>query len=126
MVFARLISRVIDLAVMLVLARLLSPADFGLVAIAMIVVLITEAALELPLSQALVRLPIIHPAYYDTAFTLSLLRGLLLCIIICAFAFPFAHFYKHSGLVPLICALSIAPAAQRISSTRGWRNSQRI
>jgi PST family polysaccharide transporter len=118
MVFARLISRVIDLLIMLVLARLLSPSDFGLVAIAMIVVLVTEAALELPLSQALVRLPIIQRSYYDTAFTLSLLRGLLLCVIICACAVPFAHFYKHPGLAPLICALSIAPAARGLLNPR--------
>ena len=118
MVVARLISRVIDLAVMLALARLLTPSDFGLVAIAMIVVLITEAALELPLSQALVRLPVIEPAYYDTAFTLSLLRAVLLCAIICICAFPFAHFYKHPALVPLICALSLAPAARGMFNPR--------
>jgi O-antigen/teichoic acid export membrane protein len=118
MVVARLISRVIDLAIMLVLARLLSPADFGLVAIAMIVVLITEAALELPLSQALVRLPVIEPAYYDTAFTLSLLRGALLCAIMCMCAIPFAHFYKHPALIPLICALSLAPAARGLFNPR--------
>ena len=118
MVFARLISRVIDLMILLVLARLLSPSDFGLVAIAMIVVLVTEAALELPLSQALVRLPIIQPSYYNTAFTLSLMRGLLLCIVVCACAVPFAHFYKHPGLAPLICALSIAPAARGLLNPR--------
>jgi len=118
MVFARLISRVIDLLIMLVLARLLSPSDFGLVTIAMIVVLVIEAALELPLSQALVRLPVIQPSYYDTAFTLSLLRGLLLCIAVCGCAVPFAHFYKHPTLVPLICALSIAPAARGLPNPR--------
>jgi Polysaccharide biosynthesis protein len=38
MVAARLINRVIDLGTMLILARLLSPSNFGLVAIAMTVV----------------------------------------------------------------------------------------
>ncbi len=118
MVVARLIARVMDLLTMLVLARLLSPADFGFVAIAMIVVFITEAALELPLSQALVRLPKIEDSYYDTAFTLGLLRGLVLCAIICACAVPFARFYHHPGLAPLICALSIAPAARGLLNPR--------
>ena len=66
MVAARLISRVIDLGTMLILARLLSPSDFGLVAIAMTVVTIIEAAFELPLSQALVRLPAIKDLHYNT------------------------------------------------------------
>jgi O-antigen/teichoic acid export membrane protein len=69
MVGARLVSRVIDLATMLVLAHILLPKDFGLVAIAMTVIYIIEAALELPVSQALVRLQVIEPAHYDTAFS---------------------------------------------------------
>src|SRR5271170_5431254 len=67
MVGARLVSRVIDLGTMLVLAHILRPKDFGLVAIAMSVIYIVEAALELPVSQALVRLKVIEVAHYDTA-----------------------------------------------------------
>ena len=118
MVAARLISRVIDLGTMLILARLLSPSDFGLVAIAMTVVTIIEAAFELPLSQALVRLPEIKESYYNTAFTLSLLRGVLLCAVISLIAVPFANFYNHPGLVPLILSLSIAPAARGLLNPR--------
>jgi PST family polysaccharide transporter len=118
MAAARLIARLIDLLTMLVLARLLSPADFGLVAIAMTLISILEAALELPLSQALVRLPEIKPAYYDTAFTLGALRGVILAVLVCASAVPFSDFYHQHGLAPLICALSIAPAARGLVNPR--------
>jgi len=118
MVFARLISRVIDLVTMLILARLLSPSDFGLVTIGMTVVLILEAALELPLSQALVRLPEIKESYYHTAFTLGLLRGVFLCALVYVIALPFANFYKHRELVPLIEFLSLAPAARGLLNPR--------
>lgn len=118
MVTMRLISRVIDLLTMLVLARLLSPRDFGLVAISMTMISILEAALELPLSQALVRLPEIKPAYYNTAFTLGALRGVVLCTLVCVSAAPFAKFYNHPELVPLICALSVAPMARGLSNPR--------
>lgn len=118
MVLARLISRVIDLLTMLILARLLSPTDFGLVTIAMTVILILEAALELPLSQALVRLPEIKESYYHTAFTVGLIRGVLLCVIVYLIAQPFASFYKHRDLVPLIEFLSLAPAARGLLNPR--------
>jgi len=118
MVLARLISRVIDLLTMLILARLLSPSDFGLVTIAMTVILILEAALEMPLSQALVRLPEIKESYYHTAFTLGLLRGVLLCAVVYVIAVPFASFYKHRELVPLIEFLSLAPAARGVLNPR--------
>lgn len=118
MVLARLISRVVDLGILLILARLLSPADFGVVAIAMTVVLILESALELPLNQALVRLPEIKESYYHTAFSLGLLRGTLLCAAICLIAIPFANFYHHPELIPLIQVLSIAPAARGLLNPR--------
>jgi O-antigen/teichoic acid export membrane protein len=118
MVGARLVSRVIDLATMLVLAHILLPKDFGLVAIAMTVIYIIEAALELPVSQALVRLQVIEPAHYDTAFTLSLLRGLALGLIVCAVSWPFAKFYADPRLLPLVCMLSVAPAARGLVSPR--------
>jgi PST family polysaccharide transporter len=118
MVLMRLLTRIADLLTMLVLARLLSPANFGLVAIAMTMISILEATLELPLSQALVRLPEITPAYCDTAFTLGTLRGVVLCVLSCASAVPFARFYGQPELVPLICALSIAPAARGLVNPR--------
>jgi O-antigen/teichoic acid export membrane protein len=43
LIASRLTARVIDLAVLAVLGRLLSPADFGPVAIAMSVMMIVEA-----------------------------------------------------------------------------------
>ncbi len=118
MVAARLLSRVIDLCAMLILARLLTPVDFGLAAIAMTMVTILEAALELPLSQALVQLPQIEPHHFHTAFTISLLRGLLLCALCTGLAVPFARWYGHTELTPLIQILSLAPAARGLQNPR--------
>ncbi len=118
LVGARLLSRVIDLGTMLVLAHILRPKDFGLVAIAMSVIYVVEAALELPVSGALVRLQSVELAHYDTAFTLSLLRGLALGAIVCAISWPFARFYSEPRLLPLVCALSLAPAARGLVSPR--------
>ena len=118
LVGARLISRVLDLGTMLVLARILSPKDFGLVAIAMTVIYVVEAALELPVSQALVSLRVIELGHYDTAFTLSLLRGLVLGAIVCLLSWPFAHFYHDARLLPLVCVLCLAPVARGLVSPR--------
>jgi O-antigen/teichoic acid export membrane protein len=118
MVGGRFLSRILDLLTMLALARLLRSGDFGLVAIAASIVSVVEAALELPLSQALVRLPTLKPSHYDTAFTLSLIRGSVLSLILCSISLPFARFYADSRLIPLICVLSFAPAARGLVSPR--------
>lgn len=118
MVGARFASRILDLLTMLALARLLQPVDFGLVAIAASIVSVVEATLELPLSQALVRLPTLHPSHYDTAFTLSLIKGLILSLILCSISLPFALFYADPRLIPLVCVLSFAPAVRGLVSPR--------
>ncbi|MGI4746550.1 MAG: lipopolysaccharide biosynthesis protein [Janthinobacterium lividum] len=118
MVGARFITRLIDMTMMIGLARILVPKDFGLVAIAMSLVLVTEAILELPLNQALLRLPAITKHHYDTAFTLSLLRGLVLWGILIGGAWPFAYFYHDSRLIALVCVLSLGPVARSLTSPR--------
>jgi O-antigen/teichoic acid export membrane protein len=109
LVGSRLATRVIDLGTMLILARLLEPKDFGLVAIAMSPVSIVEAALDMPVNQALLRLPEISKAHYDTVFTLALLRGLVLSCILLLVAWPIAYTYKDPRLTPLICFLALSP-----------------
>ena len=118
MVIARLLTRMIDLGTMLVLTRILLPTDFGLVAIAMTLVYVTEAALEMPLNQALLRLPDITKAHYDTAFTIGLLRAAVLLAIFVGGALPFAKLYGDHRLVLLVCVLGLAPAARSLQSPR--------
>jgi len=117
LIASRLIARCIDLATLLVLARLLSPADFGLVAIAMSVIMVTEAVFELPVWQALVRLPMTR-THFDTAFTLALLRSLAVVLILFAIAWPVARIYGEDRLIPLVCALAFAPASRGLGSAR--------
>ena len=115
---ARLLARLIDLGTMLILARLLRPRDFGLVAIAMTVVSVAEAVLELPLSQALLRLPVVTRSQLDTAFTLSLLRGGLLAAVTAIAAWPLAIAYGDHRLIPLVSVLSLSPILRGLTSPR--------
>jgi O-antigen/teichoic acid export membrane protein len=118
LVGARMISRIFDLIAMLILARILEPSDFGLVAVAASVVAILDTTLEMPINQALVRLAEITEIQYDTAFTLSLLRGLVLTTVLVMAAVPIASAYNDPRLVFLIGALSFAPALRSLVSPR--------
>lgn len=113
---ARLAGRGIDFVTLLVLARLLTPADFGVVAIAMILVLIVEAVFELPVSQMLLVEPRVERVLLDTAFTLSIVRGLVLALLLSAAAWPFSAFYHDSRLLPLICVLAFSPAIRGLQN----------
>jgi PST family polysaccharide transporter len=114
----RLLSRLIDLVALIVLAQLLQPADFGLVSIAMSLIFIVEAVMELPVSQVLLVERDVTRSMMDTAFTLSVLRGLILAVLIGVAAWPFAIVYGDRRLLPLIVALALAPAFRGISNPR--------
>jgi O-antigen/teichoic acid export membrane protein len=118
LIASRLITRGIDFGALVILARLLSPEDFGLVAIAMSAVMIVEAIMELPLGFALVTLPARSKLHYDTAFTLQLLRGLILAVLLLISSWPLSQIYSDPRLFWLVCALSLAPASRGLSSPR--------
>lgn len=113
---SRLGTRLIDFVMLIVLARALTPADFGLTAIALSLISIVEMVLEVPLIQALTRLRDVEKAHLHTAFTLGLIRGLVFSAAILIAAWPFAMAYKDGRLVLLIAALAIAPVARGLFS----------
>jgi O-antigen/teichoic acid export membrane protein len=116
LVVARLAAKIIDFCLMLILGRVLTPADFGLVALAMTLVTMLDAISELPVMQAIVRMSGPTPEHYDTAFTLALLRSILLAAFCFAMAWPFARFYNDPRLVGLIVLLSLAFVARGLNS----------
>lgn len=66
------------LIVFVVLARLLSPASFGLVALASVFILLGQILVDQGFSDALVQRRTIGPAHLDAAFWASAVSGLLL------------------------------------------------
>lgn len=118
LILVRLASKGIDFVSLLVLAKLLTPADFGVIAIAMTLVLMIEAVFELPVSQVLVSMPVVTKGHIDTAFTLSALRGIVLAAMLWILAIPFASFYQDPRLALLIGILSLAPVMRGMISPK--------
>lgn len=115
-VSSRLGGRVIDFVTVLILARTLTPADFGLTALAMTLIAIVDTVLEIPLLQALTRLKFVEKPHLDTAFTLGVLRGLLVSLVILGAAWPFSIVFHDTRLTALVAALAIGPIARSLYS----------
>ena len=115
---ARISTKLIDFCLLIILGRVLSPADFGLVALAMTLIVMLELIADLPVGQVLVRMEEPRPEHYDTAFTLSLIRAMALGLVYVALAWPFAWVYHDTRLAPIICVLSLAPMARGLASPR--------
>jgi O-antigen/teichoic acid export membrane protein len=113
----RLLTRTLGLLSTLVLVRLLTPEDFGLVALATAFAFAIEAGLAFGIEAQLVRMAAPDRAAYDTAFTLALLRGVLLGALVAGFAPAAAEFFREPRLEPILYALAAATAASGLQST---------
>ncbi|NBB46908.1 oligosaccharide flippase family protein [Rhizobium sp. CRIBSB] len=114
----RFLAKCLDLISLLILARFLGPAEFGVVAMAMTAVIIVETFSEMPLSAALLNYQAPTDAMYDTALTIAILRALAIVATLCALSWPLAQLYDEPRLIALQCALSLAPAMRGLLSQR--------
>ena len=103
---SRLIANAIGLVSTLVLARLLMPEDFGLVAIAESVFGLVGALTELMLANSLIQHRRPRAYHYHTAWTLNLARAALLAAMMALIGFPFALVYGDDRFVGLFLVLA--------------------
>ena len=74
--------------------------------------------MELPVGMALVTFPTRTKLHYDTAFTIQLMRGIALALVLLILAWPLSQIYSDHRLIGLISALGIAPASRGLGSPR--------
>jgi PST family polysaccharide transporter len=97
---------VLRLVSIAVLARLLVPEYFGLVAMVTAITTIAEQFKDLGLSLATVQRRFIDHHLVSTLFWINVSAGIGITLIICALAVPIAHFYNEPRLVPVCIVLS--------------------
>lgn len=90
----------------IVMARLLLPADYGVVAMAMLAVGLVQALLDFGASTALLRKGELVRAEIDSAWTLGILQGLLIGLLLAA-ASPFlAVYFEEPRVVWVLLTLA--------------------
>src|SRR5580765_2964387 len=112
MIGFRLLDRSVGLVSMLVLARVLTPADFGLVAMATAMIAFVELFGWLGLDVALIQRPGATREHFDTAWTMNVLIGASVALVLLLCAWPLARFYGDGRLVALVTFLALGPLFQ--------------
>ena len=115
---ARVLINLTGFASTIILARLLTPADFGLVAIASTVMIVIGSITELSLSQALVQHRDPGDDHFHSAFTLNLLRSGLLGAIVAALAVPIGMLYKDPRLIAIMLIIAASTCISGLFSPR--------
>lgn len=100
-------NSVLSTIVLVILARLLAPADFGTVSAAMVVIGFSSIFSRLGLGPAIVQFPKLERRHLQTAFTVSLWFGALVGAIIWFLAPVAAAFFRNPHVAPVLHALAL-------------------
>lgn len=99
-------DRLIGLVSTLILARLLAPEDFGIIAMASLVIGLVGVLLDLGVNVALIQNPQATQAHYDTAWTLRILQSAVTAALIFLGAPLAGEYFSDARVVPVMQALS--------------------
>lgn len=105
-------ERSLSLVSTVILARVLVPEDFGLVAIAMAVVGLIDLMGAFGFDVALIQRQDATRVHYDTAWTYAVIFGTTCGVLLLGLAGPVASFYGDSRLIAVLVAMAAASVVQ--------------
>lgn len=101
------ITQITRLALLLVLARLLTPSEFGVASIVMAFVIFVPLFADLGLGASLIQAPTLTEVDRSTVFWTSLPLGLGFMCLGIALSWPLASIYDDPSLQPMFAAFSV-------------------
>lgn len=102
-------TRILAFIKILILARILSPNEFGLFGIAMLFLSLLEIISETGVNIFLIQEGDEIDSFVDTAWIVSIIRGILIALILFLFSPVISHFFNSPQSLNIMYAISIAP-----------------
>ncbi|QNA90821.1 lipopolysaccharide biosynthesis protein [Massilia sp. Dwa41.01b] len=116
MVAFKFLDRGIGLISTLILARMLVPADFGLVAMSMILIAAMQLLVSFSFDVQLVQNPKAGPEHFNTAWTFNVIFATVCGIALAGLAIPAAQYYNEARLENILYVLALSFAIQGFSN----------
>lgn len=108
-------SFMIEFIVGIILARLLTPEEFGLIGAITVIIVLSEVFINSGFIQAIIRKPKCNQTDYSTAFIFNIAVGGLFFLILYITAGSISAFFKNSALKPLIQVLGVGLVISSLS-----------
>lgn len=119
-----ILRMLVQILILPVLARVLSPTDYGVVALAMPFVLFAMALSDAGMSASLIRSKTHNDAEWSTGFWAVTGLGLLLALILTSVGLAGSFFLKEPLLFPVVAVLSLTILLQSIATVPGTKLQQ--
>ena len=94
---------------LIILARILSPTDFGLFSLVAIALGITESVTPTGINLIIMQSKKSVEYFLNTAWVIAIIRGLIIAIIMNILALVMSRYYQRVELLPLISLASFVP-----------------
>jgi len=117
----KLASNGMGFIISIFLARLLEPAEFGLIAMVMVVIGIAAVFSDSGLGVALIQRRRVLPIHYSSVFYFNIAIAILLALITFFSASSIAEFYDNEELIPLAQVMSFSFIIGALSSVQSIR-----
>lgn len=114
----RIAAQAVSLVVSIILARLLSPSEYGTISLVMVFITIANVFVNSGFGQALIQKKDADSLDFSSVFYFSLVFTGVIYIILFFLAVPIANFYKMPILVPVLRVLSISVPIMGINSVQ--------
>lgn len=105
--FQNIILRLSSFLVLLVLARVLDPVHFGLIALADLAINFSQIFIGAGFASSIVQRDKLEPEHLNTAFWVNIGVGLFLMTLLLLLAGPIANIFEQPDLKPVIVWLSL-------------------
>ncbi len=119
-------TQFVSFGVSLVLARLLTPSDYGAVALLSIFILIADTLASAGFGTALVQKKNASRTDFNTVFCFSMTAAVVLYAVLFLFAPQIARFFKHPELVALFRVQAFALILHAFAGVQGAEMSRRM
>lgn len=110
----------------LILARLLSPEEYGLIGICLIFTNILNGIVDSGFSNALIRKKAVEDNDYNTMFVTNLVISIVLYVLLFLLSPLIARFFNHGELIPLIRAVGWVLVINALSITQITRLTKKM
>ncbi|WP_428493056.1 oligosaccharide flippase family protein [Rhodopila sp.] len=112
----RIATRAIGFCSTLILVRLLTPGDFGIVSLAIGFFQALDGVAGFSVEGAIIRTDTPDRSIYDAGFTINVVRGVFTSAMMAAFAIPVARFFGNQHLVEIIYVLAATWAVSALQN----------
>lgn len=106
----------VEISLLAFTARMLSPTDFGIVAVALIVIGIGDSFSDLGVKTALIQFKEDSYQYLNTAWTIQIIRAIFLFFILLFLSHFFSSYFEKQELIYVLPFLALRPIIQALTN----------